>query len=136
MSWILESLLNNRERIRETGDIDSDEFNDLLIVEKKIDELRQVGKLDDEDLAILFSSISSDYKVDERSESEKKVLYQKKTKLCEKLAYYLGGYFTDDGYLDYMQKKYKLSDTQIENLRRFMQSKYRNKIMRKPITNE
>lgn len=136
MSWIVESLLNNRDRIREDGDIESDEFNDLLIIEKMIKKLQGGGRLSEIDVEILFSPVSSDYKVDERSESEKKVFYQKKTKLCQKLAYYLGGYFTDDGYLDYMQKKHKLSDMQIENLKKFMKSKYKNKIMRKPIPNE
>ena len=37
-------------------------------------------------------------------------------KLCDKIAFYLGDYFTDDGYIDYMQKKYNLNDDEVEKI--------------------
>lgn len=51
--------------------------------------------------------------------------------LCRKIAFYVGGQFTDDGYVDYMKTKYKLTDEQVQKLYEYMNSKYKNKLMRK-----
>jgi hypothetical protein len=43
----------------------------------------------------------------------------------------MGGYFTDEGYLMYMKRKYKLSDENVETMRNFMKSKFKHRIARK-----
>ena len=50
---------------------------------------------------------------------------------CNKIGNYLGNYFTNDGYINYMQEKYNLTEQQNYNLQLFMNSKFRFKIMRK-----
>lgn len=134
MSWITESLLNNREQIKSEGDINSDEFNDLLAVEEAIENLRKQDRLSDEDLVIL--GIFPDPITNKRTKNEKQTIYKKRAALCERIAFYLGGYFTDEGYLDYVSKKHNLSEQQVERLRKYMKSVYKHKIMRKPLNNE
>ena len=131
MSWIVESLLNDREKIRVKADIESDEFNDLMLVEKAVNTLKQEGKLSNEELAIIDME-----KPEQPLSLEKRTLRKRREAICDRIAYYLGGYFTEEGYLNYIQKKYKFSEERISALREFMKSEYRHKIMRKPITNE
>lgn len=128
MSWIILSLLNDREQIKSDGDIESEEFNDLVIVEKAIDSLKDSGKLSEEELELLYSPPSNGL-----TRNEKATINRNRATICERIAYYLGGYFTDEGYLSYMQDKYKLSDEQLDTLRKYTKSEYKFKIMRKPI---
>lgn len=128
MSWIVQSLLNNREIIREEADIDSDEFNDLLVVEKAIKELIEQSRLSADDLAIL--GIQED---DISSKLERHTLAKRKEQLCERIAYYLGDYFTDEGYLDEFAKKHRLSSEQVRSLWKYIHSNNKHKIIRKPI---
>lgn len=130
MSWIIESLLNNQDTIRETGDIDSDEFNDLMLVEKAVETLKKENLLTEDDLSILefFRTEVTDK---EDSRPERHTISKRYSQICDRIAYYLGGYFTDEGYLNYMLRKYKLTEEQIETMRNFMKSSYRHKIVRK-----
>jgi len=131
MSWIIESLLNKKELIRETCDIESDEFNDLLIVEKAIKDLQKQGLITQEDLDIIL-----DKTTEGKTRNEKYTLSKKRSSICNRIAYYLGGYFTDDGYLSYIKKKYKLSREQVISLQTYMKSEYRNKVMRRPLNDQ
>ena|SRR5690349_6440301 len=155
MSWIVQNLWSNRERIKHsTGRqnsiaynfamlygmseyeddrlgyddpfIESDEFNDLLVIEKAIDELKELGLLSPEDLKILYS-----IREDALTRNQKYALDQKLYYICERIAYYLGGYFTDDGYIHYMTHKYKLNEAQVSILKAYMKSQFKNKILSK-----
>lgn len=134
MSWIIQSLLNNREVIRSTADISSDEFNDLILVEKAIETLVAENRISKEELDILGMADSVGYeKIDDLSKYERHTLSKKKEQICQRIAYYLGGYFTDDGYLDHIQKKHKLSSNQVELLRKYIKSRNKHRIIRKPL---
>jgi hypothetical protein len=134
MSWIIQSLLNNQDSIRETADIESDQFNDLILVEKAIQKLSSDGLLTESDLAILefFRNVKTD-KEEERP--ERHTVSKRYIHICDRIGYYLGGYFTDEGYLTYMCEKYNLTDEQMEILRNFIKSSYRHKIVRKVSSN-
>ena len=138
MSWIVQNHINNRIQIRTKSDIESDEFNDLILIEKAIDELKAKGLLSDEEITLLDNASTKGFLPEfiKASGKSKYVLSKEYNKVCERLAYYLGGYFTDEGYLSYMRKKYALDDYKIELLRRFIKSEYRHKIIRKSAKNE
>lgn len=158
MSWIVQNLWNNRETIRnktrrhggiaynfalaygseESYDddkggyddpfIENDEFNDLLVIERAVKELTELGLLSEDDLEILYSSGIGIYNNENRQrKTDSKHFYQ----VCERIAYYLGGYFTDEGYLNYLKKKYKFTEDQVDTARAFMNSKFKNKILSK-----
>lgn len=126
MSWIIQSLLNNREHIKIEADLESDQFNDLIILEKAIEILQEKGLLSEEDIDILLGYGTEDTKQKKAERAKKRVA------LCERVAYHMGGYFTDEGYLSYMQEKYALPDEQVEILRKYINSEYKHRIMRKP----
>ncbi len=134
MSWIVASLLNNREQLKETGNIDSDEFNDLMMIEKAIEELKKKQLLSDEEIEVIDSYRNEDYR--NKTRNERWTVSKRYTKICEKISFYLGGYFTDDGYLSYIQDKYKLNEEQINALRLHIKSKFKHKLIRKPLNHE
>lgn len=129
MSWIVASLLNDRERIKSEGDLDSDDFNDLLLIEKAIETLAREKRLSKDELIIIGFLHGT-------VEMERHVIAKKRQQICQRIGYYLGDYFTDEGYLDYMQIKHNLTDEQVETLRKYINSKYKHKVARKPIPNE
>lgn len=112
-----------------------DDYNDLLIIEKKIKELYEKGLLDDEDLEII-EHVSDGKPMNEVGLEVKKsklILAKRFYAICNKIAYSLGGQFTDEGYLDYMQEKYNLAEEEIEVMRKHMLSRFKYTIMRKII---
>lgn len=137
MSWITQNLINNRIRIHTKSDIESDEFNDLILIEKAIIQLQEKGLLAEYEIKLLENSTDKGFPIDfiTASGKSKYVLSKEYGKICERLAYYLGGYFTDDGYLSYIQNKYNLDDEKMQLLRNFIKSEYRHKIIRKKAKN-
>lgn len=140
MSWIVQTILNNRNNTRfkafKEFDIESDEYNDLITVENAIKDLSSMGKLSSRDVEILFMTGSGETinMLASREKGKRDWSLSRKYKdLCNRLAFYLGGYFTDEGYLDHMKSKYNLTDDAINALRQFINSNLKHRIKRKPI---
>jgi hypothetical protein len=133
VSWYTGFLLKNRLEIRTNGDIESDEFNDLIVIEKKIKSLYMADIISKEEMNLI------DYVADGKPMANSKENYGKNrislakdfSSLCRKIAFYVGGQFTDDGYVDYMKNKHHLTEEQVQKLHDYMNSKYKNKLMRK-----
>lgn len=133
MSWIIQTLLRNSLEIRSKQDIESDEFNDLMIVESKIKSLCEDGIISDEEMELIRYIEDGKPLVGSKEVLGKNRIAIAKDieSLCNKIAFYLGGYFTDDGYIDYMQTKYELTEQQVGELVDYMRGKYKNKLIRK-----
>lgn len=133
MSWIIQSLLKNSIEIKTQSDLDSDDFNNLLIVEKKIKEMRKDGLLTQKDIDLLeqISDGKPLYNTENSTNKSKIALARKFYKICERIAFALGDEFTDEGYLSALQKKQHLTDEEVEKGRKYMKGRYRYKIMRK-----
>ena len=133
MGWIVQHLLRNKVAIKTTEDIESDEYNNLLVVEGKINELHSQGFLSDIDIYILeLVSDGRPLKELEGSIDKNRITISKTfVQLCDRISYFLGGYFTDEGFLENMKSNYKLDDTQIEAVKLHMTGKFKHKLMRK-----
>lgn len=129
-SWYVEYLIMNRFDIVSNPEQDLDTYEDLLDVVKAYATLRKRGLLSEKEISVLESipSITSAAKV---LVLTRKTVFHLFKNACSKIGEYLGGYFTDEGYINYMHEKYNLTDKQNYNLQLFMNSKYRFKIMRK-----
>lgn len=133
MSWIVQHLLRNRELIRSVPDMESDEYNNLLVIESKIKELQQEGFLSDMDIYILdlvadgrpIRNLESD--IDKNRITISKTFIQ----ICDRISYFLGGYFTDEGFLEILKTNYRLSDSEVAKLKEYMTGKFKHKLMRK-----
>jgi hypothetical protein len=135
MSWICENLLRNKVSILTEPDLESDEYNNLLVIESKINELYKEGFLSDLDMYIL-ELVSDGRPLTELEQTlYKSRITVSKTfiQICSRIAYFLGGYFTDEGFLDNMKINYRLSDEDIEKLKLHMSGRFKHKLMkRKP----
>lgn len=112
--------------------IESDEFNDLLSVEKAIEELKDLNLLSNRDLEVLDREEDGNYN---RGNPFRKTHSKHFSIICNRIAYYLGGYFTDEGYIDYLARNYRLDEDHKETLRRFMTSRFKNRILTKSYKN-
>ena len=135
MSWYVKTLLVNREKIRTSTvkrlnrysdrvyvDLTDNDFNNLLILEKMIKTLHKSGNIADKELELinLVSTNKSFRDLEKEGDVARHSLSKRFDNVCEKLAYILGGEFTDEGYLNYIGRKYNLNSEQIEQAREYM----------------
>jgi DNA-binding CsgD family transcriptional regulator len=141
--WYVELLLMNREAIRQniynneyeesTGliesfvDLDDATYNDLLDVERAVNILVKNGSLDRQELDVinLVISIKSLSKAGRELGLSRATITKIFKNACFKVSYFLGGHFTDDGYIDYLKEKYKLTPEQVEKIYKYLEGNYR-----------
>jgi DNA-binding CsgD family transcriptional regulator len=102
--------------------MESDDYMSLLILEGKIKELREKGILNQDEikLLVLVSNYKSFSQVSKEIGITRQVVSTKFNKITKKLAYYLGNYYTDLGYINYIARKYKFEEAQINKLMKFV----------------
>lgn len=135
MSWIVERLIIDSDKIRrsvENSEMDSDLFLDLLALETKINFLLEKNYISDSEKAVLLSimsghTISTTARKLHLSRSTVSLIF---SNVCKRIAFYMGDYFTDDGYLDYMEQKYDLTKEQVEKAHNFIRGKYKHNYTR------
>jgi hypothetical protein len=135
MSWYVETLLIDSEHIRsdvikrvsEYGDrvyvdLNGNDYNNLLVLEKTIKDLHKSGHISDREVEVisLVSTAKSLRELEKENVLARHSLAKVFYNVCEKLAFILGGEFTDEGYLAYMKVKHKLDDEQLEQVREYM----------------
>jgi len=130
MSWIVERLLIDRYRIKTTQPIDEDVWDRLIFLEKKIGTLYKEELVSDLEISVIkkmeenksFSQIAYEM---EMSRSTVTKIFRN---ACNRIAFYLGGYYTDDGFLDSLQENYGLSKEEVHKVYEKINSKYRHMI--------
>jgi hypothetical protein len=147
MSWIVERLLMDRHSIREnytvdrgklnqeTGDIYSksyfsETFDKLIFLEQKIEQLYNKKHLSDKEIEVIkkvqenkpFIQISKEMNL---SRSTITTIFRN---ACRRVAYHLGGYYTDEGFLDHMKSVYNLNDREIQLVEEKINSRFRHSI--------
>jgi len=130
MSWIVRELLVNADNIRRSivdtdyttvsFQLEDNQYNDLLEIEKAIAELVEGNQINKTELNIItalekgftYRQIAKEYNIASVN-TVKTIVHH----VCSRVAFKLGGKFTDDGFVDYMTTEYKLDDEQITKLR-------------------
>jgi hypothetical protein len=138
--WYVGDLLIHSYEIKEQGNIDSNEYIDLLTLEQAIKRLYNANSLTSVDLIVLNKYLSLEdllgVSVPNNKYKTDQFFDYAFINLCSKLGASLGGIFTDAGYLNYMKQKHNLSPEQVRKLERYMLSKFRHKLMKKPYYEE
>ena len=132
MSYLVEDLVLRSEDIRATRDFESDDYNDLLIVERCIKVLLKSKRLSEREVRILqlFSIYRSNEVVSNKLHSHRRSVFRVFKHACDKIAFELGDYFTDEGLIDRIAIKYNLSEEEVSRLRSFIKSEFRHLILR------
>jgi hypothetical protein len=130
--WYTEYLLLNRRDIKAKADIESDEFNDLLLVEKELNKLVKENIVTEEEFRILNLILDSGSlnELEGSGNSSNEKLSRIFTEVCDRLSFMLGDVFTNEGYANYLVEKYELSQWDVEVILEYMESKYRHSILR------
>jgi len=138
----VETLLIYKDSVREnifngsglfvTTDLDDDDYNNLLVVEKKISDLVDDGLIAPKELEIVtaMSTNKSLKNICEELNLSRWTISKIFSTTCEKIAYSLGGVFTDDGYIEYMVNKYNLNTKHINKLETYIKGAYKHKVRR------
>lgn len=136
MSWIVQHIINNHITIEanalKTNDFDDSQYQDMIVIDEAIATLQSSGMVTDYELEVLdyvkaggkFSTKIKTIKGDRGAQAKR--YYD----VCDRIAFFLGGYYTNDGYLDYMKSKYKLGDEELEVLRQYMTGNHKNKLLK------
>jgi len=132
-SFTVENLLRNRLLIKnqalyataeEPYNMDSDEFNDLIVIEKKIKELYDYNLLSDFDMEII--EFVSDGKPLSKSKDilgkDRTTISKNFSVICERIAYFLGGYFTNEGLIEDLKERFNLNEEQIQRAHSYIYS--------------
>jgi hypothetical protein len=103
-----------------------------MVVESKIKELHNSGFLSDLDMSILELVSDGGPLTDLNGSIGQHRITISRTfiQICDRISYFLGGYFTDEGFLEEMKQNYKLSDEDIDKLRMHIASRFKHKLMR------
>jgi hypothetical protein len=140
MSWIVERLLIDRSSIRSgvsgssylkhivDDSMESDTFNRLLFLEKKVDELYKDKYITDQEMLVI-RYISNGYSITEISNIlnlARITISNIFRNACNRISFHLGGNYTDNGFLEELKEDYRLTDTEIEKVKNRINSNYRH----------
>jgi hypothetical protein len=133
MSWRIKILLFNYIKIKTEQDIESDDFNDLLLLEKEIEKLYDAKVISSTELSILkeVARLGGTSPAAEKLGRSITYITEMLNRTCAKIESTVGSAFLDSEYLAGVKEKYSLSDSDIIKLQEYMNSRYRFKTKRK-----
>jgi hypothetical protein len=125
--YYVQYLLLNWRQIKLKEDIEDDSYNDLLILEKKLQYLIDNGFIKPDELELLKQIINckSLYILAKEVDKDYRTLTVFFQSITNKLAQSLGSVFTDDGYLAKICSSNNLTHEEVEKLRDYMSKPYR-----------
>lgn len=139
MSWYVRRLLLDRDAIRSSMtstfdnrlshdyyeeryqivDLDLDVYSDLLTVEMKLKQLLNSKLIAKDEIKVLEYMLSnrSIAKIEYDENISRPTIIKKFDAICDRIAFHLGGMFTDDGFIEYISNKYDLTDNDIQKIK-------------------
>jgi len=131
MAWFIERLLTNSVDIHLEGS-ESEMLGYLLTLEVKIAKLVERNLFTKSELKLL-NELQNNKTITQLSREmglSRVTTAIRIDALTDKLAMYLGGIYTDDGYLSYMKRQYNLSDKKVELLKEKITGNYKRFYLR------
>jgi DNA-binding CsgD family transcriptional regulator len=120
-------ILYKMESICFEIDFENDEYNFLLQLDTKIRDMLVSGQITPTERHIIekLSEGNSYKEVGEKLNIGKSSVRKIFNSICNKLAFTLGGIFTDEGYAEYMMDKHNLSEVEVSKMITLMESNRR-----------
>lgn len=125
MSYMVKRLMNERLAIRENYDIEDELFGDLLVVEKAIEHLFQIGVLTEQDVKLLYTVGEKPtwQEVGEYAGIERTITPAKFREVCEVVGNFLGDDFRDEVLIARLTQEHNLTPEQVERLKKEINAK-------------
>lgn len=117
----------------EIVDLDSDVYNDILILEKLISNLHKKNILNNDDI-LLINSVGEGTFFQDIAVSlglVRETVSRRFIKICDCLDEYSHGIYSDDTIIKNLKEEKKLTQEQVDILEKYIKSKWKNKLMRK-----
>lgn len=105
MSWVIEEYIRQMPFILENGNIDADDYNDCLLIQKCITDLQKSDLLSELEKDVL-SAVYTGFNYAEISKLlnvNRQTVSMAFDKVTDRIAYILGGEFSDASFLDRVQ---------------------------------
>jgi len=105
MSWIIEEYIRQMPFILEEGNINADDYNNCLLIQKCVNELQEKNLLSEIEKDVL-SAVYSGFNYVEISKIlcvNSRTVSMTFDKVTDRIAYILGGEFSDASFLDRVQ---------------------------------
>lgn len=118
MSWLIEEYIKQIPYIKERGNIDSDEYNNALIIELTIEKMMKQNLISDFEKDVLWA-ISVGYNYSEAArllDSHRLTISDTINDITDRIAYILGGEFTDSAFMDRIQNIEDISEQDVDAL--------------------
>ncbi len=118
MSWIIGQYLRELPYIKEKADINSDVYNNAIMIEKTISDMNKNDLLTEFEKNVLIS-ITSGYNFSEISRilnADRQRVSQTFKNVTDRIAYIMGGEFTDVAFLERIQSIEPISEQHISKL--------------------
>lgn len=146
-AWYVETILKTRYEIRsnilthtntdfgcvEDADLENNDYNNLLLVEKTLHKLVQNKQLSCKEIIILNNVLQykSFSQIERETGMSRLTIVKFFENICDRVAFILGDSFTDEGYLDSLVEKYNLTEPEVEKARKYMNSNKQYYVLRK-----
>jgi hypothetical protein len=132
MPYSINSISNSYE-IEDSIDFEDEDYNNLLIAERKLDELINKGMFSETEVTIIGGILNykPPFVLAKVIGLDHHTIQRIFSNVCNRVASDLGDGFTDEGYLLNLAEKYKLNKEQLEIARKYM-NRYSDKNTREP----
>lgn len=122
----------SKDIIKEQPDFESDSYNDLLVIENKLEDMHKAGFINHYELALVdylgsgmsFKTLQTILGIDRRT------IKAHFESVCNRVAFALGGSFTDEGLFEEIKQANNLSDEDIDVMRAFISSPHKYNLIR------
>jgi bifunctional N-acetylglucosamine-1-phosphate-uridyltransferase/glucosamine-1-phosphate-acetyltransferase GlmU-like protein len=125
--WYIEFLLFNWRAIKLKEDLEAEDLNDLIVLEKKLQDLINNGFITKEELDLLKQIINckSIYTLAKEINTDYRTLQVFLNSITNKLGTVLGDTFTDEYWISHMADKYNLNTEEVNKLKDHLSKPYR-----------
>jgi len=118
MSWVVGQYIRDMAFLKEITDINSDVYNNALLVEQVVEKLVKENLITEFEKEVLWA-IGAGYSYSEAARilgSHRLTISDTFNRLTDRIAFILGGDFTDSGFLERVQTMGSLYDTDMEQM--------------------
>jgi len=118
MSWIIGEYIRQMPYIKERADINSDSYNNAIIIEKTLDDMLKQGTITQQENDVIWS-VSAGYSYSETARLlslHRLTVSQIFKQVTDRISFILGGELTDSAFLDRIEGVEHLTDKDVTKM--------------------
>ena len=132
MAWRINSLLREAIQLHSTNDLESEDFMDLLLVEKNIKLMKEDQLLNECEQKVI-DLLAQSYSLNQiavECNFNATFVYTYIKRVTDKIAEYVGEEFTDIGFMKELTEKYNLNSEEIARGVKYINGGFKSNVVR------